>query len=176
MEGSAASDSNRTLPPSEANMSRATIKSALLRINSEEIRFIFKLDSGEFDVAEGRAPEDQDGNLVEFKRGDRVRIAYDSSTVPHRVNSIRKIVAATLTTGPNTYSAIVKGPIRHFDNPRAQYCIKLDFAGYDVAGGKALEDRNHNLVTFEVGDRVTVTYHPTTVPRVIVNMRKLVEN
>ncbi len=161
---------------SEPNKFKATVKQTLRHDIQPWRNLIFKFDSGMFDAAEGKALEDEHGNLIEFHTGDRVEAAYESSQVPYKLLSVRKLAVPVLPLEPNTHLATVKGVNYYTDGRGTHLCFKLDNGDFDMTGPEALDYKHGHQVEYDVGDRVKVTYEPATIPELVVAVRKVEEN
>lgn len=152
---------------------KATVKETLRHDIQPGTFFVFKFDSGDFDAAEGKALEDEHGNLIEFRTGDRIEVTYESSQVPYKLLSVRKLAVSVLPLEPDTYLAIVKGVKYYSDGRGTHLCFKLDNGEFDMTGPEALDNKHGHEVEYDVGDRIKITYEPTTVPQLVVAVRKV---
>lgn len=74
----------------------------------------------------------------------------------------------------DTYKGIVESTRRMGRLPGSQVLVRFIFSGnFDIVEGKALKDKDGNVVTYERGDHVGVTYDPSRHPQEVVGMCKL---
>jgi len=76
--------------PLEAYTYKGTVKSTK-RMDRPGIRVCVVFDCETFELVEGKALEDRKGDVVVYRKGDRVGVTYDPLTRPQEVLGMRKL-------------------------------------------------------------------------------------